>query len=37
MAMARAAPAGAADVPPPVFEGGESRVQVVAHGTIEVE
>lgn len=36
MAMARAAPA-AAEVPPPVFEGGESRVQVVAHGTIEVE
>jgi predicted secreted protein len=36
MAMARAAPAGA-EVPPPVFEGGESRVQVVAQGTIEVE
>ncbi|MCZ7563190.1 MAG: SIMPL domain-containing protein [Burkholderiales bacterium] len=36
MAMARAAPA-AADVPPPVFEGGETRVQVVARGTIEVE
>ncbi|MCL4802106.1 MAG: SIMPL domain-containing protein [Burkholderiales bacterium] len=36
MAMARAAPAGA-DAPPPVFEGGETRVQVVARGTIEVE
>jgi predicted secreted protein len=36
MAMARAAPAGT-EVPPPVFEGGESRVQVVARGTIEVE
>jgi predicted secreted protein len=37
-AMARAAPAGAAaDVPPPVFEGGETRVQVTAVGLIEVE
>ncbi|MCC6611268.1 MAG: SIMPL domain-containing protein [Burkholderiales bacterium] len=36
LAMARAAPA-AAEAPPPVFEGGESRVQVVARGTIEVE
>jgi predicted secreted protein len=35
---ARAAPAGvAAEVPPPVFEGGETRVQVTAVGLIEVE
>lgn len=38
LAMARATPAGvAANVPPPVFEGGESRVQVTASGLIEVE
>jgi len=38
MAMARAAPAGAgADPPPPVFEGGETQVQVTAIGLIEVE
>lgn len=37
-AMARAAPAAAgADVPPPVFEGGETHVQVTASGQIEVE
>jgi predicted secreted protein len=37
-AAARAAPAGmAAEVPPPVFEGGETRVQVTAVGLIEVE
>jgi predicted secreted protein len=35
---ARAAPAGvAAEAPPPVFEGGETRVQVSAIGLIEVE
>lgn len=37
-AMTRAAPAAAgADVPPPVFEGGETHVQVTASGQIEVE
>lgn len=36
LAMARVAPA-MAEAPAPVFEGGETRVQVVAHGTIEVE
>jgi predicted secreted protein len=36
--MARAAPAAAAaSVPAPVFEGGETRVQVTASGLIEVE
>jgi predicted secreted protein len=35
---ARAAPAGmAAEAPPPVFEGGETRVQMTATGLIEVE
>jgi predicted secreted protein len=37
-AAARAAPAGlAAEAPAPVFEGGETRVQVTASGLIEVE
>jgi predicted secreted protein len=36
-AMTRAAPAAVASAPPPVFEGGETRVQVTASGLIEVE
>ncbi len=37
-ATTRAAPAAiAAEAPPPVFEGGETRVQVSASGLIEVE
>lgn len=37
-AMTRAAPAAmAAQAPPPVFEGGDTRVQVTASGLIEVE